>query len=399
MSIPPISAALIFDGSSAVPNIPMRLLPDPGSNPDHTWTEEERYSAALQLVAKSFQLIGTPQEVLCETAGRACYDSFGKGRPSTAYHTHLVEVNHGSVWEHAQFTLHFSFPASDQVELLLAVVNRPGVFVTDVDAGSVELHINFRAAREWAAFTPEFAQGHAAQYLHHAVYAWASKLAPQVMQGLDYLGVDSHPCYQSRIIPDPIHPEARWVTLLLTGSRGFSHELVRHKYRTAVSQRSTRYVDEDGSSWVMHPLLLQYLSTSDCPARANNGEQMEVSLRQYTDHAVDAGRQSYRNVVAKLQPWLEARGVDKFTARKQARGAARGYLGNALYTEAVFSASVAQWKRMLRQRACAAADAEIREVFCKALVELKSSRYRADFAGWELIDSPDGIGQIVTAPV
>src|SRR5262245_56804510 len=42
-------------------------------------------------------------EVLTETAGRTCYMSFAKPRPggNTAYLTHIKEVGHGSVLEHA----------------------------------------------------------------------------------------------------------------------------------------------------------------------------------------------------------------------------------------------------------------------------------------------------------
>jgi thymidylate synthase ThyX len=85
------------------------------------------------------------------------------------------------------------------------------------------------------------------------------------------------------------------------------------------------------------------------------------------------------------------------TARKQARGMARGYLGNALQTEMLFSASVAQWKRMLEQRLTPAADAEIRLVYELALAELKRSRYGAAFERYELVDSPDGLGKVLAS--
>jgi thymidylate synthase (FAD) len=46
-------------------------------------------------------------EVLTETAGRTCYMSFVKPRPggNTAYLTHIKEVGHGSVLEHAVWNL------------------------------------------------------------------------------------------------------------------------------------------------------------------------------------------------------------------------------------------------------------------------------------------------------
>ncbi|HEY1190753.1 MAG TPA: FAD-dependent thymidylate synthase [Gemmata sp.] len=46
-------------------------------------------------------------EVLTETAGRVCYMSFAKPRPggTSAYLTHIKEVGHGSVLEHAVWNL------------------------------------------------------------------------------------------------------------------------------------------------------------------------------------------------------------------------------------------------------------------------------------------------------
>jgi thymidylate synthase ThyX len=105
-------------------------------------------------------------------------------------------------------------------------------------------------------------------------------------------------------------------------------------------------------------------------------------------------KETYDRVSTVLQSWLAGKNVDKFTARKQARGAARGYLGNALLTELIFSASVAQWKRMLRMRACAAADAEIRAVFIQAFEALKTSRYAEDFKAFEVEAAKDGLGQV-----
>jgi len=48
-----------------------------------------------------------PAEILTETAGRVCYMSFQKPRPggNAAYLTHIKEVGHGSVLEHAVWNL------------------------------------------------------------------------------------------------------------------------------------------------------------------------------------------------------------------------------------------------------------------------------------------------------
>ena len=49
---------------------------------------------------------GVASEVVTESAGRVCYMSFAKPRPggNQAYLTHIKEVGHGSVFEHAVWT-------------------------------------------------------------------------------------------------------------------------------------------------------------------------------------------------------------------------------------------------------------------------------------------------------
>ncbi len=104
-----------------------------------------------------------------------------------------------------------------------------------------------------------------------------------------------------------------------------------------------------------------------------------------------------------LEAWLIGKGHKKTPARKQARGAARGFLGNALETELIFSASVKAWHDiMLVQRASKFADAEIREVYAGAadntnhvIAALKQSRFADRFNDVDVVDSPDGIGNVM----
>jgi thymidylate synthase ThyX len=92
-----------------------------------------------------------------------------------------------------------------------------------------------------------------------------------------------------------------------------------------------------------------------------------------------------------LEPWLIAKGVDKFTARKQARGAARGYLGNALQTEMVWTVNVRAFKGILKQRASAAADAEIR-ILANRLYECALPYWPAYLGHLKQRPCPDGLG-------
>lgn len=372
MKNPLNNATLIWDGGAPV--IPTELYP---TNAECGAAEERVW--ACEQIAKANQFQGTALEQLCEVAGRACYDSFGKGRSSEAYHAHLIEVKHGSVWEHGVVTIHLRH----DMRAMEAFLNRPGVWLEPAGDGT-RVTINLRAVREW----DQFSRTDYARDIGAVIKNLTYPLAPKILQSGAYAGPFSG---LSGALVVPLYDEEKWVTLLLTGSRGFSHELVRHKYRTAVSQRSTRYVDESESPWVHHPLVLDHFDT-EVVHRACNGEPTELSLAQKVRHTGETARKVYAETVARLESALAAKIGDKFTARKQARGAARGYLGNALYTEVVFSASVAQWKRMLKQRASAAADAEIRDVFCEALGVLKRSRYADDFASYNLVPSSDGLG-------
>jgi thymidylate synthase ThyX len=361
MTHPLISATFIYDGSAA-PIIPERMLP------------EDR----AKIAAKG-QMQGTPMEQLVELAGRVCYDSLGVGRPSADYHKHILEVGHLSVLEHAMMTLRFTVRRPEHaLELVPAFINRPCVHVRWEHMYSLKVTLNLRTILEWdkqqhdVPVDPEIMAG-----LSRALSLIAGHLAPAIAGGADCrtpVVIDSGEYLTIASPDDPYTDHEQWATYLLTGSRGFSHELVRHGDWTAFSQRSTRYVDESESPWVNHPLNV---------------------YRPFNElDAVTEMKLLYKKSVDWFETWLSSKGVDKLSAKKQSRGAARGLLGNALYTEVVCSASLAQWKHMIRMRACAAADAEIREVFVAVFKDM-AVRYAERLTGWTVAPAPDGIGEVV----
>jgi thymidylate synthase (FAD) len=216
---------------------------------------------------------GSDAARLIECAGRTCYDSYGKGRASSQYHGHILEVGHGSVLEHA-------------------VIN---FYITGI-------------------------------------------------------------------------------------SRGCSHEWVRHKAGTAISQRSTRYVDESDSAWAWHPFILKHIDAEALGLLAD---------------AETACKQAYLTTVECLQKILVEKGLDKATARKQARGAARGVLGNALETSMVWSANIRAMRNVIEQRCSPFADAEIRQLANRVFEEARNvcPEYFADYV---CHPCEDGIGFYVT---
>lgn len=159
-------------------------------------------------------------------------------------------------------------------------------------------------------------------------------------------------------------------------SRGCTHELVRHRAGCAISQRSTRYVDEAESPYILHPLVEKF-----------NSPDVEIALSD----AIVAARGAYRTIVKTVENGLIAAGVDKFTARKQARGAARGMLGNALCTSMVWTANIRALRGCIEQRANPAADAEIRVLFNK-IYEAALNVVPEYFNDYEKVECPDGIG-------
>jgi thymidylate synthase ThyX len=345
---------------------------------------------------RSDQLQGSVFEQLSELGGRVCYDSVGSGRTSSEYHKHIQEVGHLSVYEHAHMTVEIFLELGMQSYIF---VNRPGLWIV-AKPGSFRVTFNPRTIRDWDMWsasigvddfidkTSDFKIGHILAY--HAEKAYPMMVQPRKRESEHEEWIKRTSC-----IATPVHDEEKWISMFMAGSRGFSHELVRHGDRTAISQRSTRFVNEAESEWIDHPLVQEY--DKHLAKTQSVGDAAKWIDRIWSVKSL--AQKIYSEVVETLQPWLVSKGVDKTTARKQARGAARGYLGNALLTELIFSASVGQWKRMLRMRACAPADAEIRAVFVQALASLKESRYADDFKAFQIEPSPDGLGQIAVEKI
>lgn len=394
-----IAAELVYDYTPKLtPAIPHQLWPE-GITTPHGVDDKLKEAGQFQ---------GTNAERLAEIAGRSCYDSFGKGRTSEAFHAHILEVNHGSVYEHYNFTVEVDVWGEALIPTLMALQTRPGVWVEFATSSDpMRITLNYRSAVEWHQWTRYLIDKDAidaAYALGTGIRRVAADLAPNIvkLEASD----ENHEPYDC-VLVEPETDEERWITMLLTGSRGFSHELVRHGDRTAISQRSTRYVDENESPWVWHPLIHQYI---DETSELNEARVIAENFQNGLEQVESSCKVLYGEIVDRLQPWMRKKliaaaggqdNLDKaqirnlgFSARKQARGAARGFLGNALYTEVVFSASVAQWNRILRQRAGMAADAEIRESFAEKVLPILQSSYYGDcFGQWELFDCEDGIGK------
>ena len=183
--------------------------------------------------------------------------------------------------------------------------------------------------------------------------------------------------------------EHAFISFFISGiSRGCSHELVRHRAGVAISQRSTRFVDESESEWALHPLLEKELESvvADSPLEdVIITEDLEDSINE----GVNKAKAIYRDIVT----YLQGRGVP----RKQARGAARGLLGNALSTELIWSANVRAIRNFLEQRANEGADAEIR-LLANAIYKEAQVHCPSYFSDYEETPCSDGIGFSLATP-
>jgi thymidylate synthase ThyX len=357
------------------------------------------------------QFQGSRNEKIVEIAGRSCYDSFGRGRDSKSYHEHIHEVGHTSVHEHVVYPFFFSGRGSALVDLLVATHDCPGLSITtNSTRESAIISINVRALNRLVkhfralAYRKDVSRSDLLVYsfFHHMAKIAYSK-DPRLVSEPEFTRVlfplpgallyhegnseelirDAYclkagdACKDLRdIASSPYGQEAfrhGHVVFFFSGvSRGLTHEQVRHRIHVGISQRSTRYVSESKTPWVYHPLLEEYLRASP----ELDGGVMGGVL----EGCIESCRDTYDYIYSELSDFLLKRGEDKFRARKQARGAARGFLGNALMTEMVWSASFDVLKYVfIPQRASPFADEEIHRLAHDHVHRILADRYPSLF--------------------
>ena len=309
-------------------------------------------------VPRADQMQGSPLDQLVEISGRCCYDSCGKGRSSEDYHTHIREVGHTSVWRHAVITVEFSEDRNDRDwtnQLMLACLNRPGVFVDHGRPRGARVTINLCSVREWIKWTNRLALVTAQLHMVGDMNHHFKNLMPTACSDLKF----SEHCSSHVVKPET--PDEIWASLFFTGvSRSLSHELVRHSWQACPSQRSTRYCSEDESPWIPHPA-------------------MNLTDKENMDWVMYEARERYGRIVLSVEKRLLTEGLDKLSARKQARAAAARVLGHGLETELIFSASLSAWQKIFRQRISPHADWEIRDVMIEAR-DILAARWPEHFA-------------------
>jgi thymidylate synthase ThyX len=340
------------------------------------------------------QMQGTVHEQLGELACRICYDSLGvdengkrRGRSSAKLHEHILEAINLSVYEHINYTVTISIEPHFIDNFLWSLINRKGIWIEHPYGGILEITCNLRSVLEWEKNTRRANSRIETYALGRLLSYYGQQLCPQIIKE-DY---SSEPIAFKELLEcsefkEELTEDQAHISMYLSGSRGFSAEQNRHRF--SVSQRSTRYCDESKSPYIEHPLITKYLKNKD--------QYQSLLIRGEIDYSIKTDRSTYNLLVNQLQTFLQEQGLDKTSARKQARGAARGYLGNAIKTEMIFTAPVSAWRDvMLQQRCSDFADAEIRMIYNQVLPELQRSQYGSFFNDMELVPAKDGIGEVL----
>lgn len=204
--------------------------------------------------------------------------------------------------------------------------------------------------------------------------AWVTSASPQIAQYItpfepeDWDSVQSIPeiagrvCYQSFSKPRPGGNRAYMERILSEGhgsvlehasigfiihgvSRSLTHELIRHRAGTAVSELSQRFVDASDIGFVVPPRYIGRELTVKTWAKA-----MQESLDFY-----------------RLLCYEQATDT---LSRKRIREAARSVLPNCTETHIAFTANLRAWRNILEQRGNIHADLEIRRLAVALLPRL-----------------------------
>lgn len=176
-----------------------------------------------------------------------------------------------------------------------------------------------------------------------------------------------------------------WTFEIRGVSRGLTHELVRHRVGTAISQRSTRYTDESKSRIVVPPVFIDALgdTTSELDDKA--------FARDALLRAHKASCKLYECAVEASMRVLPQRSMSKTARRKTARGAARSVLGQDIETTLTWTVNARSFINAAMQRYNEHAEAEIRRLF-KVLFEIIKPDLPNYLGDVKEVPSPDGLG-------
>ena len=158
---------------------------------------------------------------------------------------------------------------------------------------------------------------------------------------------------------------AHWTFWIEGVSRGLTHELVRHRVGIAISQRSTRYADEDECRMIMPPMFIIQPDDDEDTAET----KLEAQRTLLENHRRNCS--VYKLLVESGQGIAVGLGQKQHSARKTARGAARSALPNGMETVLTWTFNLRSFINMTMQRYNQFAEWEIRRLFALLFEEMK----------------------------
>lgn len=163
-----------------------------------------------------------------------------------------------------------------------------------------------------------------------------------------------------------------WTFIASGVSRGFTHQLVRHRAGFSYSQLSQQYYDESDADFVAPPSLKK-----DTPLFRKWVKAMSSSLKLYRELIASAQKMSISSAFS-----------DKEKLR-ELRTTARSILPNAIETKIVFTANARAIRNFLIARGAIEGDWEMRDVSSQILNIVKRDAPSL-FQDFEMVTLADG---------
>lgn len=234
----------------------------------------------------SQQYTGNYYEDLLEYAGRICYDSSGKpkSRPTKEYLLNLYDSKHHSVFGHAVLSFEVTTKlAKLWFDYFQAI---PGWWVDLADSEvyrKLTVNLRFILSEEVREFLFHL-DGDLVMLFNtfERMFCEQYPILYDNRTDFDYDKAKFHEFEPAKI---------NWYTFEIICSRSCSHEWIRHSYQSAISQRSTRYVDESDFNFVLHPEFdgdISIVSNLVKDSKAAYAELMKSDLPLKTKRAVAA---------------------------------------------------------------------------------------------------------------
>jgi len=171
---------------------------------------------------------------------------------------------------------------------------------------------------------------------------------------------------------------ASWSFLLTGVTRGFTHQLVRHRVGFAFSQMSQQYVDHRSRSAVM-------------PEAVRLSREAEIRWQE----SVERSRGDYRDLLQLLE--REPSDLPPRERLRLVRSAARTVLPEGTETKLAFTANARALRHFLTTRGGVEGDEEMRLV-CARLLEVMQQEAPAVFQDFSAEDLSDGLPVVRQVP-